>query len=922
MAQPYDPQAFESSWQDFWERERFAAADTSAEKDLYMLMMFPYPSGDLHVGHGRNYILGDCLFRRFLMQGRRVLNPMGWDAFGLPAENAAIKRGIHPREWTVSNIARMKAQFRRWGILYDWDKELASCEPDYYRWNQWLFLRMVEAGLAYQSQAPVNWCSSCRTVLANEQVVAGGCERCGTEVAQKELTQWFLRITAFADRLLAGLDRLGEWPEKVKTMQRNWIGRSEGCDLHFPVEGTTETITVFTTRVDTIYGATFVALAPEHPMVEGFRATAPDSDFGAFVDRLRNQPRLQREAEGGEKEGRFTGAWAVNPFSGEPMPIWVANFVLMEYGTGAIMSVPAHDQRDFEFATRYGLPIRVVVAGPGMDENTILREAYSGSGVLVNSHRFSGLPSEEAVPRMGVYAEEAGLGARRIRYRLRDWLISRQRYWGTPIPIIYCDQHGAVPVPEDQLPVVLPTDIAFGEVEGNPLAASPSFLSSPCPVCGRPGRRETDTMDTFMDSSWYFLRFVNPRVDDAMFDQARVARWLPVDLYIGGIEHAILHLLYARFIYKVLGDFGLVPGEEPFPVLFNQGMITAPSTVTGKLEKMSKSKGNVVAPQKVVSNLGADILRLWVASTDYRGEMTVSDEILKRTADAYRRIRNTARFLLANLAGFDPARDAIGAAELLPLDRWAVARAVQLQQEVVQAYDDYEFHLIYQKVHNFCSVDLGAFYLDVIKDRQYTTQRDSLARRSAQTALHHIVEALTRWLAPILSFTAEEIWAAIPGQRGESVFLATWYAFPALGESQGMGMDYWAQVMEVRELVYKELERVRVAGGIGSGLEAEVDLWCGRELHDRLAQLGDELRFVLITSYARVHLVAEPPADAQHFTLTGKDEMWVQVTPSAHTKCVRCWHLRADVGSHAEHPELCGRCVDNVAGSGEVRRFA
>ena len=750
MALPYDPQQIEPRWQEFWARERFAAVDTAGAKDLYMLMMFPYPSGDLHVGHGRNYILGDYLFRMFLMQGRKVLNPMGWDAFGLPAENAAIKRNIHPHEWTVGNIARMKEQFRRWGILYDWDKEVTSCEPEYYRWNQWLFNRMLEKGLAYRGKSPVNWCPSCKTVLANEQVVAGGCERCGTAVEQRDLEQWFLRITEYADRLLEGLDRLPEWPEKVKTMQRNWIGRSEGCDLRFAVEGVAEPITVFTTRVDTIYGATFVALAPEHPLVERFRATAPDPDFGEFVDRLRNQTRLQRESEGGDKEGRFTGAYAINPFSGERVPIWVANFVLMEYGTGAIMSVPAHDERDFAFATEYSLPIRLVIAGPGMIPDTVPAAAYSGPGTVVNSGPFSGLASEESKAKMGAFAEENGFGTRRVRYRLRDWLISRQRYWGTPIPVVYCERDGIIPVPDGQLPVVLPTDIQFGGSEGNPLERSASFTAVRCPKCGEPARRETDTMDTFVDSSWYYARFVNPHVHDAMIDQERVARWMPVDLYIGGVEHAILHLMYARFLYKVFHDFGMVPGDEPFTVLFNQGMITAKSAVTGKLEKMSKSKGNVVAPDALIARYGADTERVYTLF------MGPPEKEVEWTEDG---VMGAHRFL----------QRVWGLQDIVAESAGRVGEPSAPEQVLVAV------HRTVKRVHD----DLARYHPNTATAAMMeliNTMAEHQATASGGV-LRQAYETLLRLLHPIAPHITEEIWRIL-GHEG-SLLRAGWPSFDA-----------------------------------------------------------------------------------------------------------------------------------------------
>ncbi len=613
---PYDHRTVEAKWQDRWEKSRTAEVDLrNAKNKRYMLMMFPYPSGDrLHVGHGRNYILGDALYRYLRMRGHRALNPMGWDSFGLPAENAAIQRGVHPRDWTLENIRVMKKQFRRWGILYDWSKEVTSCLPEYYRWNQWLFLRLLEKGIAYKKRAPVNWCPDCRTVLANEQVIDGNCERCSTAVVQRDLEQWFLRITGYADRLLAGLDTLDGWPEKVKTMQRNWIGRSQGAEIDFRIEGG-DRLTVFTTRPDTLHGATFLVLAPEHPAVPGLIESHADrAELEAWIERVRNTPRIQREGEDAPKEGRATGRYAVHPATGERVPIWLANYVLPDYGTGAVMGVPAHDQRDLDFARANGLGVRLVYhpEGDRTDAST-MTEAVAHEGVISGTGtQFDGLaPGEPTISRFTEWLEAEGIGRRKVTYRLRDWLISRQRYWGTPIPVVYCDGCGIVPVPDDRLPVELPYDVEFSGREGNPLTRHPEFSQTGCPKCGGPARRETDTMDTFVDSSWYYLRYLSPREGERMFDRAVADRWMPVDQYIGGIEHAILHLLYARFICRVLHDLGLVGCEEPFSNLFNQGMITRYAEQTGRIEKMSKRRGNTVSPDEIIDESGADTERVY-----------------------------------------------------------------------------------------------------------------------------------------------------------------------------------------------------------------------------------------------------------------------------------------------------------------------
>jgi leucyl-tRNA synthetase len=604
----YNFQEIETRWQQRWaDSGLFEVTENPAHPKFYCLEMLPYPSGDIHVGHVRNYCITDVVARYKRMRGFNVLHPIGWDALGLPAENAAIKRGVHPETWTRQNIAGMKKQLQRLGFSYSWSREIATCDPEYYRWNQWFFLRMLERDIAYRKKAAVNWCPSCQTVLANEQAEGGSCWRCHSVVEQRELEQWFLRITAYQDELLDDMQELPAWPERVLVQQRNWIGRSHGAEVDFAVEGQ-QPLRVFTTRIDTIYGATFMVLAPEHPRVDALMAGAPPA-AGASLAELRAQDRRARLEGKIPKQGVFTGRTALNPFSGERIPIWVGNFVLMGYGTGAVMSVPAHDQRDFEFARKYEIPVRVVIQPEGGAlQGDSLEAAYDGPGTLVASGPFSGLGADEAIARMTAHAEAQGFGKGSVSYRLKDWLISRQRYWGTPIPVVYCERDGVQPVPDAELPVVLPKDAPFTGEGGNPLEKVPAFVETTCPKCGGKARRETDTMDTFVDSSWYFYRYVSPKKVDGPIDPQAVRYWFPVDLYVGGIEHAILHLVYSRFWTKVMRDLGLVTFDEPVTRLFPQGMVHRDGEV------MSKSKGNTVAPDEIVGRYGADTLRLYVLS--------------------------------------------------------------------------------------------------------------------------------------------------------------------------------------------------------------------------------------------------------------------------------------------------------------------
>jgi len=603
----YKPQELDKKWQAHWTSSNAFEVDVDAARPkYYCLEMFAYPSGHAHVGHVRNYIIGDVMARTKRMRGYNVLHPFGWDAFGLPAENAAIKTGTHPETSTLDNIAHMKGQLQRLGISYAWDREIATCLPDYYKFNQWIFLKMLERGLAYRKRSTVNWCPVDNTVLANEQVIDGACWRCGSIVEPRDLEQWFFKITEYADELLAGLDTLTAWPEKVVVMQRNWIGRSEGAYVKFALASDPASqVEVFTTRIDTIYGANFIILAPEHPLVERFAAASSDpAGFRAKAQAFRSQ---ERDVRMGGKQGFDTGQYAINPFSGKEVPIWVANFVLWGYGTGAVMGVPGHDERDFEFAKAYDLPITVVVqrADAPISAET-MTEAHAGEGSLVNSDKYNGLPWEDANRVMTADARARGIGEGTVQYRLKDWGISRQRYWGTPIPVVHCAKHGVVPVPYAELPVKLPQITTFTGRGDSPLAQVPEWVNVTCPTCGGPARRETDTMDTFVDSSWYFLRFCDPKNDEQPFDPADAAYWMPVDFYSGGVEHAILHLLYSRFFTRVLRDVGLVSFDEPFTRLLTQGMVLKDGAV------MSKSKGNVVDPDDMLQKYGADALRLYV----------------------------------------------------------------------------------------------------------------------------------------------------------------------------------------------------------------------------------------------------------------------------------------------------------------------
>ncbi len=613
----YDFKEIEKKWQAEWEKQRlFSAIGVSAKVDAnkkkyYLLEMFPYPSGRIHMGHVRNYTIGDVIARFKMMQGFNVLHPMGYDAFGQPAENAAIKNKSHPETWTLSCIDNMRTQLKKMGFSYDWGREVSTCLPEYYRWNQWIFLKMHEKGLAYKKAAIVNWCPDCETTLANEEVIDGKCWRCKKEVKQKGLEQWFIKITAYKEKLLDDLDKLKYWPQRVITMQKNWLGKSEGVEIYFSVQGAAEKeiIPVFTTRQDTIFGCTYIVLAPEHPLVKKLINGKPnEKSILEFIDKVAKESKIVRTASDVKKEGIFTGSYAINPVNNEAVPIWVADYVLMEYGTGAIMAVPTHDQRDFLFAKEHRLPMRVAIESTVHSPQSIdqMEEAYEGDGIQVNSGQFDGLTNYEARPKIAEWMEKTGIGKRTVNWRLRDWLVSRQRYWGTPIPMTYCDKCGVVPVPEKDLPVVLPKKVEFSGKGGSPLSYVKDFVDVKCPKCGGKARRETDTMATFIDSSWYFLRFCSPKFDKGPFDKEEVSYWMPVDQYIGGIEHAVLHLLYSRFFTKFLKDIGLLEFEEPFHKLLTQGMVLKDGEV------MSKSRGNIVDPDGIIDKYGADTIRLFI----------------------------------------------------------------------------------------------------------------------------------------------------------------------------------------------------------------------------------------------------------------------------------------------------------------------
>jgi leucyl-tRNA synthetase len=862
MDERYDAQVLERKWQQRWEADDlFRVSEAPGRPKYYLLEMFPYPSGNIHMGHVRNYTIGDVVARYKRMRGFNVLHPMGWDAFGMPAENAAIANKTHPARWTYANIDTMRAQLKRLGFSYDWRREVATCRPDYYRWEQWLFLRMYEKGLAFRKESYVNWCDPCQTVLANEQVEAGMCWRCGKPVRQKKLWQWFFRITRYADDLLLYCDQLPGWPEKVITMQKNWIGKSLGAEIRFPIEGGEGVIPVFTTRHDTVFGATFMCLAPEHPLVPQLCKGTPQEDAVlAFVERISHQDRSAKAVESYEKEGVFTGAYCRNPMNGFRMPIYTANFALMEYGTGAVMSVPAHDQRDFEFAEKYGLPIVVVVQPPdrALDPAT-LREAYAGEGVMVNSGSFDGLPNRNAQDAIAAHLEANRLGRSTVSFRLRDWGISRQRYWGAPIPIIHCERCGIVPVPEADLPVLLPEDADLLEGGQSPLPVLERFVKVVCPACGgAQARRETDTMDTFVESSWYFERFCSPDCHTGMFDPAAVAYWMPVDQYIGGVEHAILHLLYSRFYTRVLREEGLVSFKEPFTRLLTQGMVCKETIacpehgfllpaearsgsdgrycgvcrrplVVGRVEKMSKSKKNVIDPNTLLKRYGADTTRLFcLFAAPPEKDLEWSEQGVE---GGFRFLNRVWRLAADWMPAAGPARPYEGA--LCDLDgplRELYRKTHETIRKVTRDIEE-RFHF-----NTAISAVMELFNVMTLLRAEDPSPAKAGVMRLA-------LESLTLMLAPIVPHIAEELWAELG--YSQSILRASWPQW----REEAIERDTVLIVLQVNGKL-----RSRITASVDLDDEAVKQIALGDENVRKFVQ-GRPIRNVIVVKNKLVNLV-------------------------------------------------------------------
>lgn len=771
MADRYDHKAIEKKWQKRWEEaDIYRTFEDKSKPEKYVLEMFPYPSGKLHMGHVRNYSIGDVVARQSRMTGFNVLHPIGYDAFGLPAENAAIERNIPPKKWTFENIDSMRTQLKQLGISYDWDREITTASPDYYKWGQWLFLKFYERGLAYRKEATVNWCPGCETVLANEQVEAGICWRCGTPAEFRQLEQWFFKITDYAERLLKDLDMLEGWPERVRIMQRNWIGKSEGAYVDFKVKDREKTITVFTTRPDTLWGATFFLLAPEHELVDELvKGTEYETGATEFRQRVARETEIDRTSAEKEKNGFFTGAYVINPVNGEELPVYLADYVLMGYGTGAVMAVPAHDQRDFEFARKYGLTVQVVIQPEGEELNgDTMAQAYSGDGVLVNSGPFSGTQQSVSVKKVAEYLKEQGIGEPAVNYRLRDWLISRQRYWGNPIPMVYCEKCGLVPVKEQDLPVMLPDDVEITGAGGSPLARHEGFKNTTCPECDGPGKRETDTMDTFIDSSWYFLRYCDPKGERLPFDKDAADYWMPVDQYIGGIEHAVLHLLYSRFFTKVLYDMGMVSTVEPFTNLLTQGMVIKDGA------KMSKSKGNVVDPNDIIERYGADTARLFILfASPPEKELEWSD---RGVEGSYRFLNRVWRLVEDNKELFASGE----AASPGEIGTTAVATAAApVPDGLGPAERDVRFmvHRTIKKVNE--DIERFSFNtaISAVMELVNALYKYNDSSNKSAFVMREAVENLVLMLAPFAPHLTEELWETL-GKAG-SVHLQSWPKYDA-----------------------------------------------------------------------------------------------------------------------------------------------